>query len=119
LVGCQLYRFEVFFETAHNLLLMVFVVELGMRLRRAGWRFFGHGWNLFDLALIVASFLPALGVDASLLRMAGYCSSCRSAAAGGRGEAGHPAHDPGCPPRHHFHGAIRPAHHGSRAGGGR
>ncbi len=63
-------RFEVFFETAHNVLLAVFVVELGVRLRRAGGRFFRGGWNLCDAALIIFGFLPALGVDASLLRVA-------------------------------------------------
>ena len=44
--------------------------------------------------------------------------SC-SAATGGRGEAGHPAQDPRCPPGHHLHGAVRAAHRGPRAGGGR
>jgi hypothetical protein len=43
--------------------------------------------------------------------------SC-SAAVGGRGQAGHPAQDPRCPPGHHRHGAIRAAHRGARAGGG-
>ena len=44
--------------------------------------------------------------------------SC-SAATGGRGEAGHPAQDPRCPPGHHLHGAVRAAHRGPRAGGRR
>jgi hypothetical protein len=45
-------------------------------------------------------------------------SGC-SAAAGGRGEAGHPAQDPRCPPGHRGHGAVRAAHRGARPGGGR
>jgi hypothetical protein len=43
----------------------------------------------------------------------GSCS-----AANCRGEAGHPAEDPRCPPGHHLHGAVRPAHRGPSAGGG-
>jgi hypothetical protein len=35
-------------------------------------------------------------------------SGC-SAAAGGRGEAGHPAHDPRCAPDHHLYGADHAA----------
>jgi hypothetical protein len=35
-----------------------------------------------------------------------------------RGEAGHAAQDPRCPPGHYRHGAVRPAHRGPRAGGG-
>jgi hypothetical protein len=44
-------------------------------------------------------------------------SGCCSAA-NCRGEAGHPAEDPRCPPGHHLHGAVRPAHRGPSAGGG-
>ena len=43
-------------------------------------------------------------------------SSC-STATGGRGEAGHPAKDPRCPPGDHLHGAIRAAHRGPTVGG--
>ena len=47
----------------------------------------------------------------------GNCSA--GGATGGRGEVGHPTQDPRCAPRHHLDGAIRAAHPGSRAGGGR
>jgi hypothetical protein len=40
-----------------------------------------------------------------------------SSAAGGRCEAGHPAHDPRCPPGDHLHGAVRAAHRGPTAWG--
>ena len=43
-------------------------------------------------------------------------SGC-SAAAGGRGEAGHPAENPRCAPPDRLHGAVRAAHHGPRSGG--
>jgi Ion transport protein len=59
------------FEFVHDLVLAFFVVELAVRLRRAGWRrFFTGRWNSFDAAVIACSFLPMLGVDASLLRVA-------------------------------------------------
>jgi hypothetical protein len=44
-------------------------------------------------------------------------SGC-SAAAGGRGEVGHPAHDPRCPPGDRLHGAVRAAHRGPTARSG-
>jgi hypothetical protein len=43
-------------------------------------------------------------------------SGC-SSAAGGRGEAGHPAHDPWCPPGDRLYGAIGAAHRGPTVGG--
>jgi hypothetical protein len=41
------------------------------------------------------------------------------AATGGRGDVCHHPQDPRCPPRHHCYGAVRAAHRGPRAGGGR
>ena len=52
------------------MLLAFFVVELAVRIRRAGWRrFFIGRWNCFDAAVIALSTMPVLGVDASLLRV--------------------------------------------------
>jgi hypothetical protein len=62
---------ESLFEVVHNLVLAFFVVELLVRLRQAGARRFLIGWgNSFDAIVIALSFLPVLGVDASLLRVA-------------------------------------------------
>jgi hypothetical protein len=59
------------FEFVHDLVLAFFVVELAVRFRRAGCRrFFTGRWNSFDTAVIACSFLPVLGLDASLLRVA-------------------------------------------------
>jgi hypothetical protein len=41
-----------------------------------------------------------------------------SAATGGRGEAGHSAQNPRCPPGHYRYGAVRAVHHAPRSGGG-
>jgi hypothetical protein len=38
-----------------------------------------------------------------------------SEAMGGRGEAGHPAQDPRCAPRHHLHGAVGATHRRPRS----
>jgi ion transport protein len=61
----------LFFEMLHNSILAFFVFELLVRLRQAGTRRFLMGrWNSFDTVVIALSFLPVLGVDASLLRVA-------------------------------------------------
>ena len=54
--------------------------------------------------------------DFTLEKLPAGRRSC-SAATSGRGEAGHPAHDPRCPPDHHLHGPVRAAHRGPTVGG--
>lgn len=61
---------ERLFETAHNVIIAIFVLELIARLRASGWRFLRRPVNAFDAAVIVVSALPLAGVDASLLRLA-------------------------------------------------
>jgi hypothetical protein len=62
---------EHLFEMLHNSALAFFVFELLVRLRQTGARRFLIGrWNSFDTIVIALSFLPALGVDSSLLRVA-------------------------------------------------
>ncbi|THV31444.1 ion transporter [Glycomyces paridis] len=36
---------------------------------RRPWRYFGEGWNVFDFAIVVASFLPGLRENVTILRM--------------------------------------------------
>lgn len=62
--------YEPWFELAHRMILGLFLVELADRLREKGWRFLRSPWGLFDATLIAASVLPALGLDASMLRLA-------------------------------------------------
>lgn len=59
-------------DTLNDVLLGVFVVELGIRIA-AHWptpgRFARSGWNVFDFVVVSASFLPGLRENATLLRM--------------------------------------------------
>jgi voltage-gated sodium channel len=57
---------------ANDVILGVFVVELLIRIGAHGGRmreFFRSGWNVFDFIVIVASFLPGLRENATLLRL--------------------------------------------------
>ncbi|GAB4007972.1 hypothetical protein GCM10029992_63180 [Glycomyces albus] len=36
---------------------------------RRPWRYFRHGWNVFDFAIVVASFLPGLRENVTILRL--------------------------------------------------
>ncbi|GAB3817106.1 ion transporter [Micromonospora zhanjiangensis] len=50
----------------------IFVTEIGIRLLAYGRRpqdFFRHGWNVFDLAVVAAIFVPGLHGDSALLRV--------------------------------------------------
>jgi voltage-gated sodium channel len=58
------------FELLHDVILAFFVVELASRLAAGGWRFLRRPFNMFEVLVILASALPVLGVDASLLRVA-------------------------------------------------
>jgi voltage-gated sodium channel len=56
----------------NDVILGVFVVELGIRILAYGHRpqdFFRNGWNVFDFVVITASFLPGLRENATLLRL--------------------------------------------------
>jgi voltage-gated sodium channel len=58
--------------TLNDVFLGIFVVELALRLVSYGRRpadFFRSGWNVFDFAIIAASFVPGLGNNATLLRI--------------------------------------------------
>ena len=60
-------------ELANDVFLAVFVVELLLRFASYGSRpqdFFKSGWNLFDLAVVGAAFVPGLSRNSTLLRLA-------------------------------------------------
>jgi hypothetical protein len=69
--------------------------------------------GLGSCAAGVAPTTP-LHLSLTCARSPGHCAET-----GCRGEAGHPAQDPGCAPGHHRHGAVRWAHPGAGAWGGR
>src|SRR6516164_6799275 len=64
------YGHEPLYAAVETACLIFFEGEMIARLREHGWRFFASGWNVFDLAVIVAALAPALGVDVALLRVA-------------------------------------------------
>jgi voltage-gated sodium channel len=41
--------------------LMIFVVELSLRLYAFGWKFFRDPWNIFDLVIVCIAVVPATG----------------------------------------------------------
>lgn len=61
---------EEVFEHVHTAILGFFAVELCVHLRAHGWAWVRRPLNAFDVLLIAASVLPALGADAGVLRMA-------------------------------------------------
>ncbi len=60
-------------RTLNDVFLVIFVVELAIRLVSFGSRpqdFFRSGWNVFDFLVVAASFTPGLRENALLLRLA-------------------------------------------------
>jgi voltage-gated sodium channel len=60
-------------ELANDVFLAIFVVELGLRFASYGRRpqdFFKSGWNVFDLIVVGAAFVPGLSKNSTLLRLA-------------------------------------------------
>jgi voltage-gated sodium channel len=60
-------------EVLNDVFLGIFVVELALRFASYGRRpqdFFKNGWNVFDLVVVGAAFVPALSKNATLLRLA-------------------------------------------------
>ncbi len=48
-------------EAIDRAALVFFTLELTLRLWAYRWRFFSGGWNLFDLAIVAVSWVPAAG----------------------------------------------------------
>lgn len=61
---------EEIIDHIETVCLAFFVVELALRIRGHGLRFFRTGWGVADTLIIGLSLLPLLGVDVSLLRVA-------------------------------------------------
>jgi len=45
-------------EIVNTALVIVFVVEVGLRIYGYGWNFFKDGWNVFDLIVVAAALIP-------------------------------------------------------------
>lgn len=52
-------RFGPLILALDTLCLMIFVVEIGLKLFAYGWRFFKSGWNLFDFFIVGIALVPA------------------------------------------------------------
>ncbi|HEX8742469.1 MAG TPA: ion transporter [Thermoleophilaceae bacterium] len=60
-------------ELLNDVFLGIFVVELALRFASYGRRpqdFFRSGWNVFDLVVVGAAFVPGLSKNSTLLRLA-------------------------------------------------
>jgi voltage-gated sodium channel len=60
-------------ETANDVFLGIFVVEMAIRITAYGrrpWDFFRDGWNVFDFVTVFAAFAPGIRQNATLLRLA-------------------------------------------------
>jgi voltage-gated sodium channel len=65
-------RYDGWLTIANDLILAVFVVEALLKIVAVGPRFglyFGNGWNLFDLSIVVLSLMPATGEFALVARL--------------------------------------------------
>lgn len=74
LVGWQTYDNATWVNVLLKVCLWIFVVELSLKLiAAAGTRtlreFFSDGWNLFDIAVVLGSFLPDAGPLAAIARV--------------------------------------------------
>lgn len=61
------------FDLANDVILGIFVIELGIRMAATGFRpreFFSSGWNVFDFLVVAASFTPGIRENATMLRLA-------------------------------------------------
>lgn len=64
-------------------IIVLFAIEVLLRIYAEGWRFFRSGWNIFDLAVVAAAFIPATSSSAilrtlRLLRVFRLLSAVRS-----------------------------------------
>lgn len=73
LLGAETYvdGYDSLFVTGNTLFLLLYVVELGIRLRDAGSlrKWAQSRWNLFDAAVIVLALIPAAREAAMLIRL--------------------------------------------------
>ncbi|MBL9148930.1 MAG: ion transporter [Phycisphaerae bacterium] len=74
LIGWESYRADPWVEALLAVCLWIFVAELGLKIVAAvGARqvraFLADGWNLFDVVIVAAAFVPAVGPLAPILRV--------------------------------------------------
>jgi len=69
-------------DLINNVLVIIFVIEIFLRIWAHGWAFFRNGWNVFDLVVVGAALIPpntgAILRMLRLLRVLRLLSSVRS-----------------------------------------
>lgn len=53
-------------QLVNTIIIVIFIVELALRIYVDGLRFFRNGWNIFDFVVIIAAVLPAGGASSAL-----------------------------------------------------
>jgi voltage-gated sodium channel len=77
LIGLETYpglvaRYGEPLKFLHRLVLGIFIAEIALRMAAEGrrtWRYFLDPWNLFDVAIVGASFIPAAGEYVMAVRL--------------------------------------------------
>lgn len=54
-------KFGKFLELILSISVVIFTIEIILRIIAKGWRFFLNGWNIFDFLLVAIAFLPESG----------------------------------------------------------
>lgn len=54
-------KFGTILESILSASVIIFTIEIILRIIAKGWRFFINGWNLFDFLLVAIAFLPDTG----------------------------------------------------------
>ncbi len=55
-------------DTLDTIFLVIFAVEIGLKIYARGAAFWRSGWDLFDFGVVAISLAPAIGVNLSVLR---------------------------------------------------
>jgi voltage-gated sodium channel len=71
LIGWSTYDPAPWIKVVENVCVAIFIVEIVLRFiaRRSSREFFGDGWNIFDLVIIVAALIPASNGMGPILRI--------------------------------------------------
>lgn len=54
-------RFGGFLKALDTAILVIFVIEIALRIIAHGWRFFRDAWSLFDFVVVAIALVPATG----------------------------------------------------------
>jgi voltage-gated sodium channel len=69
-IGAQTYSHDRWLALVNAMCLVVFIVELALRIAAYGKDFVRSGWNWFDSLVIAVSLIPGVGAAAQIARIA-------------------------------------------------